>query len=135
MLKIVLFVGMALTLPAPGSQPAQPFQLSVKGGGSRGTLEFDTTRVSYRAENPTKSRQWFYHELKQIRVVSPREIAFDTFEDGSRWRFGADRTIEFEVSQGTIDGSQVAFLLEHVSAPSRPSCYPPRSASLVIESM
>ena len=117
MFNIVLLVGIALTLPAAGSQPATPFQLSVKGGGSRGTLVFDTSGVSYKAENPTKSRQWSYHELKQIRVVSPREVALDTFEDGSRWRFGADRTIEFEVSQGAIEGRQVAFLLEHVERP------------------
>ena len=117
MLNIVLLVGIALTLPTAGSQPVASFQLAVKGGGSRGTLVFDTNGVSYSAENPTKSRQWSYHELKQIRVVSPRKVAFDTFEDGSRWRFGADRTIEFKVSQGAIDGPQVAFLLEHVGRP------------------
>ena len=117
MFNVVLLVGMALTQAAAVSPSPAPFQLSVKGGGSRGTLVFDTNGVSYKAESPTKSRQWSYHELKQIRVVSPREVAFDTFEDGRRWRFGADRTIEFEVLQGTIDGRQVAFLLEHVERP------------------
>jgi hypothetical protein len=117
MFNIVLLVGIALTLPASGSQPVAPFELLVKGGGSRGTLVFDTNGVSYKAENPTKSRQWSYHELKQIRVVSPRELAFDTFEDGRRWRFGADRTIDFDVSQGAIDGRLMAFLLEHVERP------------------
>ena len=117
MFNVVLLAGIALIPPAAASQPAAPFQLSVTGGGSRGTLVFDASGVSYKAENPAKSRQWSYHELKQIRVVSPREVALDTFEDRSRWRFSADRTIEFQVSTGAVEGHQVAFLLEHVERP------------------
>ena len=117
MFNILLLVASALVMPAAGSQSSAPFQLSVKGGGSRGTLAFDTNGVSYTASDAAKSRRWSYHELKQIRVVSPHEIAFDTFEDGRRWRFGADRTIEFELSQGAIDGNHVAFLLDNVERP------------------
>ena len=115
MFNVILLVASVLAMSATPS--TMPFQLSVRGGGSRGTLAFDTNGVSYTAVDPTKSRKWSYHELKQIRVVSPREIVFDTFEDGRRWRFGADRTIEFEVAQGVIDGNHVAFLLDNVERP------------------
>lgn len=113
-LLLAYTLAMAYASPPP---PSGPFVLSVNGAGSRGTLVFTTSSVSFTAADPKKSRQWPYHELKQIRVVSPRKIAFDTFEDGSRWRFGADRTVEFDVTEGTIDGGLVAFLLENVKRP------------------
>ena len=109
LLASTLAVGSASPPP-----PSGPFELSVKGAGSQGALVFTGSGVSFTAADPKKSRQWPYHELKQIRVVSPRRIAFDTFEDGSRWRFGADRTVEFDVTEGAIDGGLVAFLLENV---------------------
>ena len=117
MFSLILLVASVLAVPATGPPPASPFQLSVEGGGTRGTLEFDRNGVNYIAIDPAKSRKWAYHELKHIRVVSSRKIAFDTFEDGRRWRLGADRSIEFEVSQGAIDGNHVAFLLENVERP------------------
>lgn len=117
MYPLFLLVASALAMPATAPQSSIPFQLSVQGGGSRGTLTFDVSGVSYAAADPSKSRKWPYHDLKQIRIVSPREIAFDTFDDGRRWRLGADRTVEFEVSQGAIEGIHVAFLLEHVERP------------------
>ena len=114
----VLLLASTLAAAAAISPPAQGlFQLSVNGDGSRGTLVFTASGVSFGAADPKKSRQWPYDELKQIRVVSAREIAFDTFEDGSRWRFGADRTIEFDVTGEAVTGSLVAFLLENVRRP------------------
>src|SRR5574339_146898 len=110
MYSCILLIACVLTMPRTLSPAANPFQVAVKGGGSHGTLAFDAKGVSYTAVEPAKSRTWSYHDLKQIRVVSPRKVAFDTFEDGRRWRFGADRTIEFEVVQGAIDGNGVAFL-------------------------
>lgn len=115
-LVFLLASTLAATSASPPVAPG-PFELSVKGAGSRGTLVFTASGVAFAAADPKKSRQWPYHQLKQIRVVSPREIAFDTFEDGSRWRFGADRTIEFDVTDGAVDGGMVAFLLENVQRP------------------
>ena len=96
LLASTLAVGSASPPP-----PSGPFELSVTGAGSRGTLVFTSSGVSFTAADPRKSRQWPYPELKQIRVVSPRKIAFDTFEDGSRWRFGADRTGEGDGTEKT----------------------------------
>lgn len=115
-LVFLLASTLAATSASPPVAPG-PFELSVKGAGSRGTLVFTPSGVAFAAADPKKSRQWPYHELKQIRVVSPREIAFDTFEDGSRWRFGADRTIEFDVTEGAVDPRLVAFLLEQIQRP------------------
>lgn len=107
-------------LAAQAANPAQPpgsLTLAVKGGGSRGTLAFTSDGIAFQAADAKKSRQWPYRELKQVRVVSPREIALDTYEDGSRWRLGADRTVEFELTDGVIDGTLVAHLLEHAGRP------------------
>ena len=118
MLNIVLLLAFTLATPSARPSPAaEPFRLSVNSAGSQGTLVFTAGGVSFEAADAKKSRQWPYHELKQIRLVSPREIALDTFEDGSRWRFSADRTVQFDVTEGTIDGDLVAFLLENVSRP------------------
>lgn len=112
MFSYLLLIVFVAATPA-SAPPAGAFELVVNGG----RLAFDPAGVSYIAADSKNSRQWSYFHLKQIRVISPRKIAFDTFEDGRRWRFGADRTIEFEVSQGTIDGDDVAFLLENVDRP------------------
>jgi hypothetical protein len=118
MFSVVLFL--ASLLAAPAANPAPPFgslTLAVKGAGSRGTLAFTPEGIAFQAAEAKKARQWPYRELKQVRVVSPREIALDTYEDGSRWRFGADRTVEFELTEGAIDGTLVAYLLEHADRP------------------
>lgn len=111
---------LASFLAAQAATPAQPpgsLVLAVKGAGSHGTLTFTTDGIAFEAADANKSRQWPYLELKQVRVVSARAVALDTYEDGSRWRFGADRTVEFEVTEGAIDGLLVAHLLEHVQRP------------------
>src|SRR5581483_10090203 len=115
----ILFLTCTLVLAYTGApQPAQePFRLSVEGAGSRGALVFSASGVGFDAADPKKSRRWPYHELKQIRVMTEHEIAFDTFEDGSRWRFGADRTITFDVTEDAVTSDLVAFLLEHIQRP------------------
>ena len=118
MLSVVLLLASTLAAPTTGVQPpAGSYELVVKGAGSRGRLVFTASEVAFDAADPKKSWRWPYRELKQIRVISPRQIAFDTFEDGGRWRFGADRTVEFDVVEGTIGGTLVAFLLENIRRP------------------
>jgi hypothetical protein len=110
---VLLFASLLATQTASPPQPPASLTLAVTGAGSRGTLVFTTDGIAFEATDAKKSRQWPYRELKQVRVVSPREIALDTYEDGSRWRFGADRTVEFEVTDGPIDGALVRHLVEH----------------------
>ena len=118
MLSAVLLLASTLVSPAVSAQPSTgSYELAVKGAGSRGRLVFTVSEVAFDAVDANRSQRWQYTELKQIRVLSPQAIAFDTFEDGSRWRFGADRTVEFDVVEGTIDGSLVGFLLGNIGRP------------------
>jgi hypothetical protein len=114
---VLLLASIVAAQTASPAQPPGALTLAVKGGGSHGTLAFTTDGIVFQAADAKKARQWPYRELKQVRVVSPREVALDTYEDGSRWRFGADRTVEFEVTAGAVDGRLVAHLLEHVQRP------------------
>ena len=114
---VLLLASIVAAQAASPPQPPGSLTLAVKGAGSRGTLVFATDGIAFQAADAKRSRQWPYWELKQVRVVSPREIALHTYEDGSRWRFGADRTVEFNVTEGAIDGRLIAYLLEHVQRP------------------
>ena len=102
----------------------QPHELSVKGAGSRGTLVFTSGTVEFKAAEAGKARTWLYQDLQQIRIESPKKIALETFEDQSRWRLGADRTVTFEVTRGEITAETVAFLLAHVARPVGTSIMP-----------
>jgi hypothetical protein len=114
---VLLLASIVAAQAASPPQPPGSLTLAVKGGGSHGTLAFTTDGIAFQAADAKKSRQWPYRELKQVRVVSPREIALDTFDDGAWWRCGADKTVEFKVTEGAIDGRLVAHLLEHVKRP------------------
>lgn len=118
MLSVVLLLASLLTAQAatPTQAPGS-LALAVKGAGSRGTLVFRAKGIAFQAADAKKSREWPYRELKQVRITSPREIVLDTYEDGSRWRLGADRSVAFELTQGAIDGTLVAHLLEHAGRP------------------
>ena len=114
---VLLLASIVAAQTASLPQPPGTLTLAVKGGGSHGTLAFTTDGIVFQAADAKKARQWPYRELKQVRVLSAREIALDTYEDGSRWRFGADRTVEFKVTEGAIDGRLVTHLLQHVQRP------------------
>lgn len=113
---LLLLLVSLLTGERPAPQPSPSFELAVTGAGSRGSLVFREDEVAFTAANPRKSRRWAYRDLKQVRIVSPRRIVFETFEDGSIWRLGADRSMTFSVT-GSIDGHVVAFLLGRVRRP------------------
>lgn len=121
----ILVLASALAVPAASPPPAPAsYELAVKGAGSRGSLVFTADEVAFEAADPKKSRHWLYRELKQVRVISLREIAFDTFEDRGRWWLGADRTVAFDLVEGTIDGRLVALLLENIRRPVASSVLP-----------
>jgi hypothetical protein len=114
---VLLLASIVAAQAASPPQPPGSLTLAVKGGRSHGTLAFTTEGIAFQAADAKKARQWPYRELKQVRVVSSREIALDTFDDGGWWRCGADKTVEFKVTDGAIDSRLVAHLLEHVQRP------------------
>ena len=114
---LLLLASMVSAQTATPAHPPNALTLAVKGGGSHGTLAVTTDGIVFQAADAKKARQWAYRELKQVRIVSSREIALHTYEDRSRWGFGADRTVEFRLIEGAIDGLLVAYLLEHVQPP------------------
>ena len=116
MSTIILLLVSLLTADGRTGQPLPSFELSVRGAGSRGSLIFGEEEVAFTAADPRKSRRWAYRGLKQVRIVSPRRIVFETFEDRSMWRLGADRSVTFDVT-GSIDGNAVAFLLDRLRRP------------------
>lgn len=100
---------------------AQPFELGVKKdrffGSSEGTLVFGTADVIYETDDTNDARRWTYEDVKQVQVLAPTRIVIKTFEDQGWTRFGADRSVEFEVTDGAASTDLVAFLLQRVEHP------------------
>ncbi len=131
MLRRILIVStMALAATGPSLEAAgPPFEFPVKKdrlfGASRGTLVFDQAGVAYKTTTRADARTWTYEQIKQVQVRSPRRIHLLTFEDQGWLKLGADRTFEFEVTQGTIGADFVAFLLERIDRPVVTAVMPP----------
>jgi len=113
----------------PVRAAAPPFEFAVKKdhlfGASRGTLVFDVEKVEYRTTDRRDARQWSYLQIKQVQVRSPRRIHVLTYEDQGWLKLGADRTFEFELTQGTVSPDFVAFLLERMDRPVVTAVMPP----------
>ena len=115
---------------APGL--AQSFEFDVKKdqffGASDGTLVFDVERVEYRTADTTDARLWAYDDIKQILILSPTRITIKTYEDQGWTRLGADRTFEFEVTNGGVSSDLVAFLWDRVTLAVVTAILPPVGA-------
>lgn len=109
-----------LLLPVQNAD-AQTFELLVKKdhliGSSQGTLVFTPTGLEYRTSDSNDARLWSYADVKQLQVLSPTKVRVLTYEDQGGLRFGADRTFEFEVLDGTVSAALIEFLLDHVDRP------------------
>jgi hypothetical protein len=120
-----LLLGAAWSVQAAGP----PFELAVKQdelfGGRRGTLVFTNEAIEYRTGDTDEGRQWSYVDLKQVRVVSPTDIALATYQDQGLLRLGADRTYHFDVIEGAIGSDLVEFLLTRVDRPIVTAVLPP----------
>lgn len=106
-----------------------PFTFAVKHdrlfGASRGRLVFDRDAVQYKTTERKAARTWRYERLKQVQVRSSRRIHIRTYEDQGWWKLGADRTFEFELTEGTIGPDFVAFLLARIDRPVVTAVMPP----------
>jgi len=124
---------LALIVATSAEAASPPFELAVKRdralGSSRGTLVFAEHGAEYRSDNKDDARHWTYEDIKQVQVLSPTRVAILTYEDRGRLRLGADRTFEFEITQGRVDPALVAFLLERISRSVVTSVFPPTVAN------
>jgi hypothetical protein len=111
---------------------AQSFEFVVKKdqvfGASEGTLVFGVESVEYRTDETDDARQWAYDDIKQIQVLSPTRITIKTYEDQGLLRFGADRTFDFELTEGRVSPDLVAFLWDHVEPPVVAAIFPEAGA-------
>jgi hypothetical protein len=118
--KLALSTAVALVW-AGAPALAQPFELVVKKdqffGSSDGTLVFGAERVVYETVDTDDARQRAYEEIKQVQILSPTRLTIKTYEDQGWMRFGADRTFEFEVTEGAASPDLVAFLWDHLDLP------------------
>jgi hypothetical protein len=100
---------------------AQSFEFVVKKdqflGASNGTLVFGLQSVEYRTTDLNDARQWAHDDIKQIQVLSPTRITIKTYEDQGWLRLGADRTFEFELTEGEVPPELVAFFWDRVTFP------------------
>ena len=111
------------TMLALTAAPAftQSFEFVVKKdqffGASNGTLVFGAESVEYRTADTNDARLWAYNDIKQIQILSPTRITIKTYEDQGRLRLGADRTFEFELTEGFVSPDLVAFFWDRVVFP------------------
>lgn len=114
---------------ASAAASGPPFEFAVRKdqvfGASRGTLVFDQAAIEYKTTDRKDARRWAYEQVKQVQVRSPRRLRILTYEDQGWLKLGADRTYEFEVTQGTIGADFVAFLLERIERPVVTAVMPP----------
>jgi hypothetical protein len=100
---------------------AQSFEFAVKKdhffGASNGTLVFDPASVEYRTADTHDARQWTFDDIKQIQILSPTRITIKTYEDQGWLRLGADRTFEFELTEGEVPPELVSFFWSRVTLP------------------
>ena len=96
-----------------GQASPAPTELTVKGGGSRGTLVVSAEGIEFRAASPEKSRRWTYSEIRDVRIEDATHLVLDTYQTRSRWRFGRAKRTEFDVTSGAITGDVVAGILAH----------------------
>jgi len=120
---ITMTAPLGLLLLAAAVQAAgPPFELAVKQHrlfrDRSGTLVFAEGAVYYRPARTDESeeRGWSYLDLRQVRVVST-EIVLATYEDRGRLALGADRTHEFELTEGAVGADLVEFLLARIDRP------------------
>ena len=111
---------------------AQSFEFAVKKdqlfGSSEGTLVFGLESVEYRTADLNDARQWAYDDIKQLQVLSATRITIKTYEDQGWLRLGADRTFEFEVTEGIVSPDLVGFVWDRVVLPVVTAIFPPADA-------
>ncbi len=108
---------LALTASWAAALDGPPHALSVKRshviGSSSGTLRVTADGIEYETAAKAEARRWAYADIKQLQIPTSTHMVVLTYEDQGRLRFGADRSFDFEVRDGTVSPELVAFILSH----------------------
>jgi len=118
---IVLLLGALSASSASAQDTAAPYQLSVIQEhvlrDSRGVLVFGPDSVEFKTPATKDARQWPYRDIKQLQIRSTTRLDILTYEDQGGLKMGADRTVEFKVSEGEVTPELVTFLFERTTRP------------------
>jgi len=125
-----LLAGFMVILSAAGvgSTAGPPFQFTASldrfFGRANGTLVFADESIAFRAPAPKNSHEWKYADLKQVRILSPRRIQLNTYEEQGRLHLGADRAYTFDVTE-PVSSELVGFLHARIDRPIVTAVMPP----------
>jgi hypothetical protein len=109
------------------------FSLAVKRshtfGSSSGTLRITPNGIQYDTPDKNDARRWDYSDIRQLQIHSPKRIALLTYEDQGWLKFGADRSFDFELREGSISPEVIAFVLAHTDRLVVTAVLPPLSTT------
>ena len=81
---------------------AAPFSFAARHdhlkGACTGKLTIGENEISF--EGPKHHFRWPYQEVQQLRLLGSGGIDLLSYEDGSKWKLGADRAFHFQVDGG-----------------------------------
>lgn len=116
-----------LAAAADGGQLSLSVKHSHRLGSSSGTLRITPTGIEYDTTDKSDARRWTYWDIKQLQIQSPKHITVLTYEDQGWLKFGADRSFDFELRDGSMSPEIVAFVLAHTDRPVVTAILPPPS--------
>ncbi|MCX6616871.1 MAG: lytic transglycosylase domain-containing protein [Acidobacteria bacterium] len=98
--KVFLVFLVSLCLGGSSSLLAAPFSFAARHdhlrGGCDGKLTIGDTEVGF--ESAKHTFHWPYLEVQQLRLLDDGRVDLLTYEDGPKWKLGADREFHFKLS-------------------------------------
>ena len=127
-LCVALAIGQTrLTAADDSAQVSLSVKRSHLLGSSSGTLRITPTGIEYDTTDKADARRWNYVDIQQLQIPSPKRVLVLTYEDQGRLRFGADRSFNFELREGSVSPEIIAFVLAHTDRPVVLAVLPPVS--------
>lgn len=116
-----LCAALAIGQTRPAAADGTQFSLSVKQshmlGSSSGTLRITSTGIEYDTTDKADARRWNYVDIQQLQIPSPKRVLVLTYENQGWLKFGADRSFNFDLREGSISPEILAFILAHTDRP------------------
>jgi soluble lytic murein transglycosylase-like protein len=98
--RVFLVFLVSLCLGDSSSLLAAPFSFAARHdhlrGGCDGKLTIGDTEVGF--ESAKHTFHWPYLEVQQLRLLDDGRVDLLTYEDGPKWKLGADREFHFKLS-------------------------------------